>query len=112
MNYSLTLILLAAPVFGQQVVVVPSAASSRDGTTNCAMAGFTGRYRQQVLVSPVLLSGALGQVIEQITLRRDGAAPPLRGGAAQWAVRIGSAPFATIDAISDRFTWRRRTARR
>lgn len=95
--------LLVAAGVAQQALVLPAAAGAQDGTTNCTMAGFTGRYRQQVLIGPSLLGGALGQTISHITVRRDGAPLPLSAGTARWTVRIGRAPFAYVDALSSRF---------
>ncbi|MEZ5963851.1 MAG: hypothetical protein R3F56_08410 [Planctomycetota bacterium] len=94
--------LMVGPLVAQPAVV-PAAAASRDGSTNCSLAGFVGRHRQQTLIGSDLLRQMVGRSITDIAVRRDGSAPALSVGAALLTVRIGPTPFADVESLSSRF---------
>jgi len=86
-----------------QDVVVPANAAAQDGGSNCDVAGFTGRYRQQVLIGPTLLGAVANRTIASLSFRRDGAQPALVGGLAHVKVTMGEASIPRVGAASMRF---------
>lgn len=63
-------VILAASVAAQTMVVAPPAGPA-DAVTSGRIAGFDGRFRQQVLVGDRVLSGARGRTIRALWVRRD-----------------------------------------
>ncbi|MEM7200492.1 MAG: hypothetical protein AAF628_09525 [Planctomycetota bacterium] len=65
-----SLALVAAPR-AQQWVVVPSQYDGQEGTSGGTVAGFSARFREQILVSGTALQALQGEEIDSLWFRRD-----------------------------------------
>jgi hypothetical protein len=82
-----------------QDVVIPSACATLDGRSNGALAGFTQRFRMQVLLDERRLTGLRNRSLSSVAVRRDGQNPEaLTGGLVQLVVRVSTTTRVPSDA--------------
>lgn len=84
-------------------LVIPPAATARDGTTAGALAGFGRKLRQQILIGPEFLVAARNREFTSITFRRDGGPHPTDAGRAHLRVTLAHAPFTDARAAAEVF---------
>lgn len=90
MRHLAALTLLATAVIAQDIVV-PASCSTADGRSNGALAGFTQRFRMQVLLRASRLTALQNRELTGFVVRRDGQNPEaLQGGRTYLVVRLST----------------------
>jgi hypothetical protein len=90
MRYIAFCLSLAASALAQDIVV-PAGCVARDGRSNGALAGFTQRFRMQILLDATTLTNLQGREVTGFSVRRDGQdLGAQRGGRVHLVVRVST----------------------